>query len=746
MSIQNDIAVVFEGVGSDTTKSGGIAFRLGQGTVTGSNYEYVDGLIDRPDSVETSVNPYTGDLQTSAFSFQIASSDFASVLLLHVQTKTPMALTVSPGASTTALTVGGTGNTALAGTVVFIDDECILVGTHAGAGVYSGNTRGYWGTTATGHGRASVYTKLNYSRYRRVTLLTRDRVSGTETVRWRGFIDDIATNDTGNVINVSCLEVWAAVSGAEVNKSSPRLTVTGHIVNAPDWQRPTFLGQTKAARRATKTDASSATIWHQLGDTLITSAYSTTTQRTTFDGPPAYWLGAPEFEFDPQDADSTRFGIPAVPYTETSYEVLHIDSRFSFSTADLAFPLHPVAISVALLISGSSSTTTGYDVFGQNWGLAIPTSLFDITAIDAVIAASPDVQIDRLLLGWDGESVNVLDVIRNKLLRPYGFFLTVTDDGLISVSRLEPVSIDIGTTSQASPVSPIPFRLSWSVAREGQYFQATASIGELPWRDADRIIVARDGSFRDPSRRSLFARNNETEYDFSTVGTLSDTSDVVQELMARVSQGRSAAPLVGVTVLDTTVTGAAYDLGGVISLDAPDIQQSWWIDNTGTRVQISATDASFIGIIIGRRYDISRRVYELTLLLLNWSGGQLIRWRAPSAVVVTNISGGGPSTVFTVTQNAFHASVDDTSFFAVNDEVSFFDPGGALVDGTAYIIDAITATTITISSNPTIAAGSIIRLSKFSAYSNTAHIAGVGRPFAYFAGSATLAANIDVYG
>jgi len=78
--------------------------------------------------------------------------------------------------------------------------------------------------------------------------------------------------------------------------------------------------------------------------------------------------------------------------------------------------------------------------------------------------------------------------------------------------------------------------------------------------------------------------------------------------------------------------------------------------------------------------------------------------------------------------------------------VSFFDPGGALVDGTAYIIDAITATTITISSNPTIAAGSIIRLSKFSAYSNTAHIAGVGRPFAYFAGSATLAANIDVYG
>lgn len=738
------VCVAIEGIGDDTTKSDGLAWTFTRLPAYPSNREFVGGLTRIPQTVDTSVNPYTGDLQTSTMSFEIAASDLAATKLMYVQTRAPYATTLSFGSSTTAVRIN---NNALAGEVVWIDDEAILLGSLLATNTYTGCTRGFWGTIATGHGLGvQVYTKPNYLRYRRVTVFTVDHTTGTESVRWRGFIDDIETDDTGKTITVSCLELWAAVAGAEVNKGAPRVAVTGHVVDSEAWQRPVFLGSVVADRRTLKDDGG-LQVWYQLGDTMTLASYSTSTQRVTFDGPAAYWMGAPEFEYDSSKAELASISggkqTMAQTYSDTAYELLVIDQRGSSVTGDLDYPFHPVAIAMAMLISGSGTTTSGYDVLGPEWGLAIDPTLFDTSAIDAIVASSPDLEIDRLILGWDGEPVRVMDTIINTLLRPYGFFPTITQAGLLSFARLEPVAIDIGTASQSTPLTPVPTALKWRNAREGQFFQANAEVGKTPWRDPDKVIVQRDGSFRDASRRSLFSRNNETSYDFQTVSPSTDRTAVIQELISRVVSGKSAAPMVGVTVLDSNVTGITYDLGDVITLEAPDIQQAWWIDSSGIRVNLSSTNASFIGVIIGREFEIPRLRYSLTLLLLNWSGGELILWRASSAEVVSVATA-----TLTVTQRAFHASADDTSFFAVGDEVSIWGYDGSIVDVGPYTVQSLTATTIVLNTAPTASAGNIVRLARANQYSNTAHVSGVTRPWAYFAinGGIASVGDPDVYG
>jgi hypothetical protein len=677
-------------------------------------------------------------------SFDIAASDLAAISLLHVQTRTRMGVDTAFSDSTTNLRVEGTGSTALAGTVVYIDDEAILVGSHAGSGVYTGCTRAFWGTTATAHSLSvPVYTSISYTQFRRATMFTVDHSTGVETVRWRGFIDQIETDETGKIITVQCLELWAAVSGAQVNKGAPRLKVEGHVVTAEQWQMPTFLGNVVDPTASRTVKAGPTLVWYQLGDTLVPGTYSTSPTQVSFDSPSAYWLDAPAMEFDAQKSESDTYGIPAQTYADTAYEVFVVEQRLAPITSDLDYPYHPVALAMAMLVSGTSSTATGYDVLGKEWGLAIPINLFDTAGIATLIASSADVEIDRLLLGWDGTPVDVMSTIINVLLRPYGFFPTITDTGLLSFARLEPVAIDVGSTSQSNPLTPIPARLSWHVAREGQFFQATADVGALPWRDPDKIVVQRDGSFRDASRRSLFSRSNQETYDLQTLAPESDTGSAVQTLISRVVSGKTAAPMVGVTVVDSLRSGIAYDLGAVITLSAPDIKQAWWINASGQRVALSSSDASFIGIIIGRTLDLPRMRYDLSLLLLNWSGGQLIRWRAPSAEVVSQ-----STTTLTVNQNAFHAATDDTSYFTVNDQVQIFDRSGALVDAGPYLVLSLTATTIVLNSAPTVSATDIVRLAGITDFSNTTRVSLVSRPFAYFAQGETLdnADDPDVYG
>lgn len=721
---QTTLAVAFEGIGSSTSYANGLAFCFGATPTHTSDYEFARAMIDAPDSVETSVNPYTVEMSTSSFTFRFPATDEIATKLLHVQVRTPLSVALTFGSSTTALRVSGTGNTALAGTVVYVDDEAILVGTHTGSGIYTGCTRGYLGTVATGHGLGvQIFAKNPYVNYRRVTLIEIDRATGTETVRWRGFVDSVQTDTTGKSINVQCMELWATVAGATLNKGAPRLRPSGSVVGGTAFGRPIYIGYAATDGRRVRPSSSSA--WAQIGDTL--TACTSTSSKLLFDGPSTYWFGAPEFSADKDN--------------DVAFEVFVAGNEVSgiSSTDDLTYPAHPVAIAMAMLISSGGNTSSAYDVLGEEWGLAIPESLFDVSAIDALIEATANIKIDRLLLGWDGKTVQVVSTIRDALLRPYGFFLAVTDTGLLSIARLEPTAIDVGTLAQASPTTPIPERLSMELATDGQFWQAEAKIGALPWREPDSIVVQRDGSFRDNSRRSLFSRSLRLTYNFETVAPSSDTTVVLSELLNRIVVGKTAAPIVGIT----TTRADTYDIGKTVALTAPDIQQAWWIDRDGNRVTISTGQPSFAGIVIGRRYDLSRGTYDLSLLLINWAGGAFVKWRA-HALMIESHDGSG---TLTVAQNAFHSGVNDISFFDDSDEVVLCDKSGVQYAG-PYSILVNSATSLSLSGTPTgVVAGDVVRLTYYADYSNTAHVPGVANPFAYFAKNGLLDSDDpDIYG
>jgi len=109
--------------------------------------------------------------------------------------------------------------------------------------------------------------------------------------------------------------------------------------------------------------------------------------------------------------------------------------------------------------------------------------------------------------------------------------------------------------------------------------------------------------------------------------------------------------------------------------------------------------------------------YSLGVLLTNWRFANVPRLRAPAAV----LNGASTTTTLTVEQNAFHASDDDTSFFAVGDVVSLWYRDGIEVNSPSETrtITAKTATTLTINSGFTSGpSGAIVRLANFDAYGN----------------------------
>lgn len=333
--------VQIEGLGRSTSKSGGLVFARGQLPTTGS-YEWVGGLIDTPPTVDDSVNIYTGEINTSSFRFRIANSDLAATKIFGVQAFTE--ITFDAGYNTSATTLGfdGSGSTSLAGTVIYSGDEAILLGTHLGSGQYSGCTRGYWSTSAQAHRSGDfVYQRTPYLPQRRVIVIKHDRKTGTETIVWRGFVDDAQPSDDGKVIDVVTLSLLSAISEARINQGSPNRAVTGYVIDASNDPYPRLYSKFGRHFRRVNKGASTSSIAMQVDDTLVFGTWSASEQ-IAFDGPYVYWWQAPPFEVD-DDADvaATRGGVGRA-YTAEAYEVFVVDRNQPTlcSTRDLDYPLH----------------------------------------------------------------------------------------------------------------------------------------------------------------------------------------------------------------------------------------------------------------------------------------------------------------------------------------------------------------------------------------------------------------------
>jgi len=715
-----------EGVGLDATVSNGIVFSWGTHAATVSDYEFIHTLGSPPQSVETSTNPYTGDWSVSAFVFEVDFSDrLGSLLMRDGDLLGRLTLGSGPGASNIYFDDG----TDREGEVVWIRDEAILLGPYdSGNGRHTGCTRGYWSSTAQDLKiDDGVYDQVPYWDTRLVRLIEHDVEAASTRTRWRGIIRNIETVEDGTRIRITTEELLSSLSSARVNKRAINLANKGTGISAGGQITGAL---SRAVPRVQRGVSIGDDVFVQYGDGVI---------RTTSGGSYLRPLDRRRWLLDSEPQGGKPIEV------ERCYEVFLVDRISDYaSTSDLTYPYHPLSIALALLTSTGGGDNGTYDILGKDWGLGV--DFVSWAAWNSELSATSELVIDQLVLGFDGEPVDVMAVVQDKLLRPFGWFLGITDDGLIGLGRLRLFSIgdiDDASSNEVKPYYPDgplqmqrPFRATTG--------EVEAEIGTLPWQDGRKIVV------REPtrsSRRGLLGDSRKQRLDLSVIRAdavqnlgRDGADEEVNTLASLLQLQLDTAPRVRIRVTDYTFDSLDYDIGSIVKLTELGGETAWLIGPDGARVEDSSlTEARYHGMIIGRRWitgDATREhSYELTLLLASYYRNDYIRERAPSCVVESYTSGDQ----FECDTSDLGSSVSVDKVFAVGDEIELWTRDGErrttpeVVTITSFPSSSEIAYSPSLSASPV--AGQIVRLAESTQYGNTAYYSSDARPFTYLADS-----------
>lgn len=714
-------------MGDDPTYPKGIAFCDGDSPVDDTDYQWVQALTRQPRSIEDRSNPFTGEIRASGFSFDLAFSDIPATRLFFTRSKPDYFLSGFSEAWGT-VTLQTDVNT-LAGSVIWVDDEAVLLDSYSGLdesnhAIYV-CTRGYYSTEEQPHeaGRY-VYLGNPYIKKRRVSLIRYDRDTGDVAVKWTGVITkQPATNNEGTAFSISADSLLSILLRKKINQDAQRLKVVAQYMRVRDQGE--ILGLVRPAyyqsHRLTN-DAPRATFL-QVGDTMMRTAYNSDGFVAVNGKPWSSW-GAPAFQPDERNMVS-----------EEGYELFVVDgsSRSASSTYDLgeARFAHPIAVAVSLCITGSGAV--GWDSGSRRWSCGAQPGWFDLTRISDLIDATPELRIQRLQLGWDGEPIEWFLFAQDVLLRPNGYAWGTDQEGKIIVYALDSVAID--ELASTTPVEIIENRLE-NQGPIATFAKAIGVVGGLPWQKPIRVVYAsRDGRGQDSFLRGEL-EDDDLEIDLRTLRSDQVSGAVTSRLVTAVTRGYDGVPVFGVKVLDSDLTGATYAHGDLIELKGSALKSAWFIANDGTRVTLEDAGVQAVGRVLGRRYDTATGTYDLDLVLLAYRSGVAVKWRAPSMVMTGN-SGAD----LLVEENRFHASVADNSFFEVGDAVEFWTPWGTLAHPEHRIVQAKPdGTTVTLDGAPPVTkAGHIVRLARYVKYKadRGTLIAGVSEVvYCYLASSA----------
>lgn len=711
---QTTVGLVVHGVGDDTTYSKGIVWCYGEHpptTLETQDYEWVTLATDVPDTIETIVDWWSGELETNAVDISIAWPDpLVAKYLMSVQDRSKEYLEFDLSKTATTLYLEGPGRNDYEGKAIWVGDEVIYLATRTLDGTYIDCVRGYYGTRPQAQlAGALVYSRPQYLRYREATLIEYDWFADTVTVLVRCYVDTI--RDNGNSITVGTVELMTLLEQGTLNRSAPKIPVTGTLI--PLGGLGLALDTTIAFESEILRD--DGYVWLQLEDTAINGFYDASAKTLTTALPPAaVWADAPTIEAEDENIVSEFSG--------TGYELFYVtraylpDERtFSSSKAlDFQHYRHPIGLYYAFLRSGVDPSEP-QDAWQSRYGMGIPVEWCDHQGILDLVAATQDATIDDLLIGWDGEPITMGDIWQ-MLCHPYGFLLAPKKDGTIGFSRLR--GLDIQTFVNADIVNILPDNIRQDPRFEGAFSAVVAKIGEKPWRKPETVTAAsREGIRTDATRKAIFDTARELVYDFRTQYSGKQRDTIVSTLIGRLLQGIQSVNQIQIDVLDDDdlVPGAKnFDLGSWVRVQCldpitqlPALQTKSWVDlATGELVDIGS-DARFCGIIVGRQYTIETGVWTLTLLMQSGRSTQLARFRAPSAIIDTAVDE-------LVTLDLTFGS-DDNERFVVGDVVDICNPDGTVYVAGATITDIPVPGTLELSSVGAIAGG-LIRLSTYSSY------------------------------
>lgn len=741
--------IVIEGIGSDTSYSKGLAFYRGH-TPTIANYEFARLLVELPRSLSDEVKPILARTSASSYQFRIQRTP-TTAKLLDAPARIP-ADSISGGITKSATTITTLGGAFASGDVVWVGKEAIKLGTKSGTD-YTGSTRGYFGTLASIHsGGAFIFSRPNDTAGRRVIFYTSNDALTSAIQRWVGFI--AGTDSDMDTITIECAASPVAQQSISLNRDAADLRRGDPepyiVARDPDssayetWR--SFRGELQtdaytsadgsllASRVFKPGEAAGSLTAIQIGGAL-TFAEVSGSSRLIFNNFPAM-LGS-QIEFDEENrgiywtsaenaANNTRVGI-----TDSIFEVAVVSKRMdslaaslgysdgvSF-TRDLDYPYHPLSVVAALWLSdnATSNDLVAYNVLnGDYFGcdlLRFAESTI-LGSLDALIEATRELEIDQLLLGWDGKPFDAFEE-GLKILRAYGFFQTVDTTGDFGFARYQLIDISEYDTAIANTVklrkrSSDPIR--WQSSHEETFHGVSASVGGLPWSDPVEVEVNVDLS---SDRWRTFGERRRFTIDFPYIEA-GDALELKQRLSSLAILNSLNIPKFSVQVEDYRIDSLDYDLGSVVSIDSLPIRRGgelvgWLLDGVTGEPTTDLDDVQFAGRILGRRFDVETHTYDLTLSMMNYSLGKFGRWRAPSMVVTGwTDNGGGSYTLTCAALSEFGYEDSDAEAFAQFHNIEVFNRDLSPFDSTTWTITgAISGASITTDGPTTDCTGAIVR-------------------------------------
>jgi len=683
----NAVGVLIEGIWIDPINlnasilGDGILQRSQNITIGSDNHNFIPNVLASiPQLSATEVDIFNSKIRAGSISIKINAKDPISTRLLSQNiSRKPNAVfdNFVPFNATSARISG----VPAVDSFLYVGEEVIKIIVEISPGEFD-IARGCGGTTASDHSAGDgLYLRPNYWIGRTVEIVLMDFAPGfnhdpsfTNTptsvaIIWRGFLTAAPASVMGtNTIELRADDILSSIARVTVNKLpflfSRDKSVLGFLTSE---------GVVGSYGPLINEDSSFAKASRVYKDAPFVAAASTR---------PVQVGSALCLAYGPNIQSSARLGSPSFvvgervsgPFRELAVFSKRLDDlSFSLTSQKISptkacpHPYHPLTIAAALLFSTRNTDqadTSRYDVMHPQFSAGLDY-LLDKPSWDAMIAKTSGIEIDDLILGWDGGPVRILETIIDGVLSAYGFALVMSPAGFL-------IPIQVGLASiedfvNAPLLQPLPEYFEWRNIGSDVLDQVVATLGALPWAEGRKVVVNGTSVRTDVGGRSTRLTDAaKTEYNYPTVSSSNSQTYALSNLLNRLIWRFDGLPQITVRLPATS----PLFCGQWVRLDRPDgLITPLLYDLAGNRVE-DWTSVMFFGQILSCRPVLDSQFYEVKLILTNYVFGRLAKYRSPACRIKTFL-GSGAYLIEGLTSD-FGTSGSDAFTFNASDQVEVY--------------------------------------------------------------------------